>query len=122
MSQFTRRILFVILTFAILGMFGVALMRDTAGQEWLHYQREFYSKYAKVAAGGSRPPSAVLLGEGLAQTLLLKPHGAMPAFGIRQLQVKEFRFANGAERIDRCITCHLAINDPDPSFVNAPQP
>lgn len=121
MSQFTRRILFVILTFAILAMFGIALLKDTAGQEWLGVQREFYAKYAKVKSG-SRPASAVLFGEGVAQTLLLKPHGSMPAFGIRQIQVKEFRFANGAERVDRCITCHLAIDDPDPSFVKAPQP
>jgi len=121
MSQFTRRILFLILTFAVLGLFGLALLKDTAGQEWLGVQREFYAKYAKVKTG-SRPASAVLFGEGVAQTLLLKPHGDMPAFGIRQIQVKEFRFANGAERVDRCITCHLAINDPDPSYVDAPQP
>jgi predicted CxxxxCH...CXXCH cytochrome family protein len=122
MSQFTRRILFAILTLAVLGLFGIAMLKDTAGQEWLGVQREFYSKYAKTAAGATRPGAGVLMGEGIAQTLLLKPHGAMPAFGIRQIQVKEFRFASGAERVDRCITCHLAINDPDPSFVNAPQP
>ncbi len=122
MSQFTRRILFLILTFAVLALFGIALLKDTAGQEWLGVQREFYAKYAKVKTGGSRPAAAVLFGEGVAQTLLLKPHGDMPAFGIRQIQVKEFRHASGAERVDRCITCHLAINDPDPSFANAPQP
>ncbi len=123
MSVFSRRILFVILAAMVLGFFTLALLRDTVGREWIKSQVTYYATYAKTA-DGKHPAAAMLWGEAVAQTALLKPPGSMPAFGIRQRVLDDFRFASGAQRIDRCETCHLAIGESDPALKSRdiPQP
>ncbi len=108
MSQFTRRILFVILGSLILLLFTVAMLRDTVGREWLHHQIRFHAKHAKDAG---TEPLPKLIADALGQTIAGAPPMGTRKFGIQQVVLDDFRFSNGSQRIDRCMSCHVGIAD-----------
>lgn len=112
MSPFTRRILFVILGSLILLLFTVALLRDTVGREWLWHQITYASTYAKDA--GTAPKGKVIA-DALGQTIAGAPPMGTRKFGIQQVVLDDFRFSNGSQRVDRCMSCHVGIADLDPA-------
>ncbi len=121
MSQFTRRILFVILGGIILLLFAFVMVRDTVGRKWLHHQIEFAAKYAKDAG---ETPLPKIIADAVGQTVAGAPQMGTRKFGIQQVVPDDFRFSNGSQRIDRCMTCHQGIAELDPKMKDAsiPQP
>lgn len=111
----------MILGSLILLLFTVALLRDTVGREWLHHQVAFHAKYGKEAG---KVPVAKLWADAIGQTVAGAPPMGARKFGIQQIVPEDFRFGNGAQRVDRCISCHVGIMDLDPARKSAeiPQP
>ncbi len=88
--------LFAVVGVAFLAVFAVAVWRDT-DREWKKYQKDFYQLQVSMAK---------------------TPQEAAAA---RRQKVKVKRYwMPELDLIDRCITCHLGVEDP--RFVDAPQP
>lgn len=90
-----RRLLFVL--GAVLAAMLVALAWEERNLEWKAYQRAFF------AAGATR-----------AQSDATRQWYREQRVGIREIRV------DALQRVDRCTTCHLGVDDPN--FVLAPEP
>lgn len=89
----------------ILLMFVYAAVRDSLARPWMAYQRTFYRHVDRAA-----PPKG------------WNPVQVEQKLAIRQLQLADFRDATGSARIDRCQTCHMAIDSLDPGYRDLPEP
>ncbi len=90
-----KRLLFVLGT--VLAAMLVALAWEAENPEWKGYQRVFF------AAGAAR-----------AQSDAAREWYRGQRLGIREIRV------DALQRVDRCTTCHLGVDDPN--FVGAPEP
>ncbi|MBI2884854.1 MAG: c-type cytochrome [Candidatus Omnitrophica bacterium] len=83
-----KRILFLLFTLILTGLFGVVVWMDTA-REWTGYQRQFFHSLTRAERKGL-------------------------AGGIHQVALEDLR------RIDRCTTCHVAIDKPQLALAEQP--
>lgn len=83
------------MSLAILFLFTYEVLQDTVLREWMSVQREFNKTYRS---------------------------GERAGLEIKQFQLADFRSATGRVQIDRCTTCHLAIEETDPKYQEAKQP
>ncbi len=90
-----KRLLFILS--AVLAAMLVALAWEAENPEWKGYQRMFF------AAGAAR-----------AQSDAAREWYRGQRVGIREIRV------DALQRVDRCTTCHLGVDDPN--FVGAPEP
>lgn len=88
-------ILFAALGVLSLAVFLISLSRDWT-REWHRYQQEYYARLEAMAASAEERAR-----------IRSTPHGFVQTVA-------------GGARTDRCMTCHLAVEDP--RFKDAPQP
>ena len=76
-----------------LGVLFLFLVVEDANPPWKRYQKEYYKRLGKVTGDPAKKGAALQ---------------------VRQIYLPEFH------RVDRCVTCHLGIDNP--KMINEPQP